>query len=229
VLQGGLLPIASVVIYSHFAVFFMAVIIIVIYIHHSSFSLAVLVYRTRQSPFAELCLWACRRSVQFPRENARQAPFMSKNCSKVYLVRILPLDRDTRRMSCAEVRNPQNATAVYRIILLRRVSWNRNFYKIKRNNLINFHSGKATLSVNYRMLICMLLSYSSTFCRYVLLQEKNHAFILKYFVCSELLYLYTHCISYRLRNHSFFFREMANFILGVCCFKKSITLSLILV
>lgn len=57
--RGGLLPIASVVIYSHFAVFFMAVtavIIIVIYIHHSSFSLAVLVYRTRQSPFAVLCV-----------------------------------------------------------------------------------------------------------------------------------------------------------------------------
>lgn len=50
------MPIASVVIYSHFAVFFMAVIIIVIYIHHSSFSLAVLVYRTRQSQFTLLCV-----------------------------------------------------------------------------------------------------------------------------------------------------------------------------
>lgn len=47
--------------------------------------------------------WACRRRVNFPRENARQAPFMSKNCSKVYLVRIWPLDRDTCRKSCAKV------------------------------------------------------------------------------------------------------------------------------
>jgi hypothetical protein len=152
VLQGGLLPIASVVIYSHFAVFFMAVtavIIIVIYIHHSSFPLAVLVYRTRQSPFAVLRWCACRRSVNFPRENARQAPFMSKNCSKVNLVRIWPLDRDTCKMSCAKVRSPLNATAVREsVILVRHVSWNRNVWKIKRNNLINFYLQKATKHIS---------------------------------------------------------------------------------
>lgn len=48
------MPIASVVIYSHFAVVFMAltaVIIIVIYIHHY---FSVLVYRTTTSPVAIL-------------------------------------------------------------------------------------------------------------------------------------------------------------------------------
>lgn len=152
VLQGGLLPIAFVVMYSHLAVFFIAVtavIIIVIYIHHSSYSLAVLVYRTttqvRSQYYALASLSTqCKTS---PRECAAGAFYVLEQHESLPSSYLAARQGHTQDVVRDNTQTSQCCSSS-KLILARRVSRNRNFQKNKRNSLINVYSQKATQCIS---------------------------------------------------------------------------------